>query len=70
MSILQVCLGFIRNYNEKGEMMPVTSQYVMDGIYEVDIAGVRYSANVSLRSPNLPTKFPEIKEKRYLATQL
>ncbi|XP_066969393.1 pyruvate dehydrogenase phosphatase regulatory subunit, mitochondrial [Macrobrachium rosenbergii] len=66
----QVCLGFIRNYDENGKMTYVTPDYVMSGHYEVDIAGVRYSASVSLRSPSLPTKFPEPQEDRYRATQI
>lgn len=47
----------------------VTPEYIMAGDYEVDIAGVRYSASVSLRSPSLPSKFPEPQSNRYLATQ-
>lgn len=64
-----VCLGFVRNYDKAGNMDYVTPEYVMDGLYEVDIAGVRYSAIVTLRSPSLPTKFPEPQDNRYLATQ-
>lgn len=41
----------------------------MAGHYEVDIAGVRYLATATLRSPSLPTKFPEPQANRYLATQ-
>lgn len=59
----------MRNYDEAGNMDYVTPEYVMDGLYEVDITGVRYSASVSLRSPSLPTKFPEPQDNRYLATQ-
>lgn len=65
-----VCLGFVRNFNEKGEMDFVTPEYVMAGNYEVDIGGVRYSATVRLRSPTLPTKFPEPQLDRYLATRI
>lgn len=65
----QICLGFVRNYDENGNMGYVTPEYIMAGHYEVDIAGVRYSASVSLRSPSLPTKFPEPQDNRYLATQ-
>lgn len=48
----------------------VTPEYVMAGNYEVDIGGVRYSATVRLRSPTLPTKFPEPQLDRYLATRI
>ncbi|KAK7070590.1 hypothetical protein SK128_018438 [Halocaridina rubra] len=65
-----VCLGFVRNVDDRGNMTSVTPEYVMSGNYEVDIAGVRYSASVSLRSPSLPTKFPEPQQDRYLATQI
>lgn len=65
-----VCLGFVRNFDENGNMTYVTPDYVMSGDYEVDISGVRYSASVSMRSPSLPTKFPEPQEERYLATQI
>ncbi|XP_042241378.1 pyruvate dehydrogenase phosphatase regulatory subunit, mitochondrial-like [Homarus americanus] len=64
-----ICLGFVRKYDENGEMAYVTPDYVMDGDYEVDVAGVRYSASVTLRSPSLPCKFPEPQDNRYLATQ-
>jgi len=50
-----VCLGFIRHFNEAGEMIPVDYDYVLSGTYEVDIAGIRYPASVSLRSPYLAT---------------
>lgn len=65
----QVCLGFVRNYDANGNMVQVTPEYIMAGHYEVDIAGVRYSATATLRSPSLPTKFPEPQDNRYLATQ-
>ncbi|KAK8393212.1 hypothetical protein O3P69_013309 [Scylla paramamosain] len=64
-----ICLGFVRNYDKNGNMDYVTPEYIMAGDYEVDIAGVRYSASVSLRSPSLPSKFPEPQGNRYLATQ-
>ncbi|MPC23106.1 Pyruvate dehydrogenase phosphatase regulatory subunit, mitochondrial [Portunus trituberculatus] len=64
-----ICLGFVRNYDKNGNMDYVTPEYIMAGDYEVDIAGVRYSASVSLRSPSLPSKFPEPQSNRYLATQ-
>ncbi|KAK8751774.1 hypothetical protein OTU49_010291 [Cherax quadricarinatus] len=64
-----ICLGFVRKYDQNGQMAYVTPEYVMDGHYEVDIAGVRYSASISLRSPSLPSKFPEPQDNRYLATQ-
>ncbi|KAF2368189.1 Glycine cleavage T-protein-like N-terminal [Trinorchestia longiramus] len=64
-----VCLGFIRNYNSRGEMIAVTPEYVLDGVYEVDIAGIRYPASVSLRSPTLPATEAASADERYLATQ-
>lgn len=65
-----VCLGFVRHYDSNDNMVPVTPEYVLDGVYEVDIAGIRYPASVSLRSPILPVK--EVQQsatERYLATQ-
>lgn len=51
-------------------MVPVTPEYVLEGIYEVDIAGIRYPASVSLRSPILPaTEVQQSVSERYLATQ-
>ncbi|KAB7506153.1 Pyruvate dehydrogenase phosphatase regulatory subunit, mitochondrial [Armadillidium nasatum] len=65
-----VCLGFIRNVNsETGIHEIVTPEYVMDGYYEVDVAGIKHAANASLRSPNLPSKFPDITRDRYMATR-
>ncbi|KAI5700708.1 hypothetical protein M8J75_002244 [Diaphorina citri] len=60
----QVCLGFVRN---QGQV--VTSDYVLSGQYEVDIAGVRYPAKVNLHSPILPTKYPDRERQAYLATR-
>uniref|UniRef100_A0A8D8PN36 Pyruvate dehydrogenase phosphatase regulatory subunit, mitochondrial n=1 Tax=Cacopsylla melanoneura TaxID=428564 RepID=A0A8D8PN36_9HEMI len=60
----QVCLGFVRN---RGQV--VTSDYVLSGHYEVDIAGVRYPAKVNLHSPILPTKYPDRERQAYLATR-
>jgi len=53
-----VCLGFIRRFDDHGNMLPVDPQYVLAGSYEVDIAGIRYPATVSLRSPTLPSLSP------------
>ena len=63
-----MCLGFIRHYDENRTMLPVEADYVLDGVYEVDIAGIRYPAAVSLRSPTLPAAGQQSSE-RYLATQ-
>ncbi|KAG8237170.1 hypothetical protein J437_LFUL017290 [Ladona fulva] len=41
-----VCLGFIHNFDENGNQQVVTNEYVMSGDYEVDIAGVKYSAKI------------------------
>lgn len=37
----QVCLGFIKNLDEHGNAHTVTNDFVMDGDYEVEIAGIR-----------------------------
>ncbi|KAK9701359.1 FAD dependent oxidoreductase central domain [Popillia japonica] len=65
----QVCLGFIDNYDEKGVKQKVTTNYILNGNYEVDIAGLRYPAKVNLHSPNLPTKFPDKEREAYQATR-
>ncbi|XP_046389566.1 pyruvate dehydrogenase phosphatase regulatory subunit, mitochondrial [Ischnura elegans] len=65
----QICLGFIQNFDDNGIPQEVTNDYVMSGDYEVDIAGIRYSAKVNLHSPNLPTKYPELEKGRYMATR-
>ncbi|MCL4123272.1 UNVERIFIED_CONTAM: hypothetical protein GTU68_015012 [Idotea baltica] len=65
-----VCLGFIRNVNSSGVHETVTSEYVMDGEYEVDIAGIKFSAVANLRSPTLPSKFTEHQKDRYMATRM
>ncbi|KAK6644016.1 hypothetical protein RUM43_000281 [Polyplax serrata] len=65
----QICLGFVKNLNEFNEAQKVTSEWVLSGNYEVDIAGVRYGAKVNLHSPNLPTKFPDKEREAYRATR-
>lgn len=43
--------------NENGNgSLPVTTDFLLGGDYEVEVAGIRYSAKVNLHSPNLPTK--------------
>ena len=65
-----VCLGFVRRYDQDGNMLPVDPRYIMEGVYEVDIAGIRYPASVSLRSPTLPAPATQaVSKDRYLATQ-
>lgn len=64
-----MCLGFVQNFNEDGELEPVTNEYVLNGDYEVEIAGIRYPAKVNLHSPNLPTKYPDIERESYQATR-
>jgi pyruvate dehydrogenase phosphatase regulatory subunit len=64
----QVCLGFVQNYNESGELQTVTNDFVLNGDYEVEIAGIRYPAKVNLHSPNLPTKYPDTERESYKAT--
>lgn len=40
--LLQVCLGFVENIDEKGERQKVTNEYITNGDFEVDIAGIKY----------------------------
>nr|CAD7423202.1 unnamed protein product [Timema monikensis] len=65
----QVCLGFVKNLDSEGQAQEVTTEFVLSGNYEVDIAGVRYSAKVNLHSPNLPTQYPDKERGAYLATR-
>ncbi|KAJ2954097.1 hypothetical protein O0L34_g2314 [Tuta absoluta] len=65
----QVCLGFVQNLDEKGVPHRVTNEYVLQGHYEIDIAGIRYAAKVNLHSPNLPTKYPDKERDVYQATR-
>lgn len=66
---MQVCLGYIQNRDVTGTVHRLTPDYVTSGQYEVDIAGLRYNARVSLRSPTLPTKFREAYGDHYVATR-
>ncbi|PSN40541.1 hypothetical protein C0J52_12258 [Blattella germanica] len=65
----QVCLGFVQNFDEQGKAQVVTPEYVTSGEYEVDVAGMRFTAKVNLRSPNLPTKYPDKERLAYRATR-
>lgn len=65
----QVCLGFVQNLNGDGIPERVTNDYVLNGDYEVEIAGIRYHAKVNLHSPNLPTKYPDQEREAYQATR-
>ncbi|XP_037935094.1 pyruvate dehydrogenase phosphatase regulatory subunit, mitochondrial [Teleopsis dalmanni] len=65
----QVCLGFVRNFDEAGNELPVTNDYVLSGHYEVEVAGIRFEAKVNLHSPNVPTKFPDRERAAYHATR-
>ena len=50
-----VCLGFVHNYDKKTrEAKLVDREWVKDGSYEVEIGGLKFSADVSLNSPVLP----------------
>ncbi|XP_054274258.1 pyruvate dehydrogenase phosphatase regulatory subunit, mitochondrial isoform X2 [Macrosteles quadrilineatus] len=64
-----VCLGFVQNFDGKGDTQVVTNEYVLSGSYEVDIGGIRYPAKVNLHSPNLPTKYPDQEREGYFATR-
>lgn len=65
----QVCLGFVQNFDDDGERQIVSNDYVLNGDYEVEIAGIRYPAKVNLHSPNLPTKYPDSEREAYKATR-
>ncbi|XP_050517976.1 pyruvate dehydrogenase phosphatase regulatory subunit, mitochondrial [Diabrotica virgifera virgifera] len=65
----QVCLGFVHNFDEKGEKQKVTNDYVTSGHFEVDVAGIRYQAKANLHSPILPTKHPDKERDAYQATR-
>ncbi|CAG9136949.1 unnamed protein product [Plutella xylostella] len=65
----QVCLGFVQNFDENGVAQPVNNEYILGGHYEIDIAGIRYSAKINLHSPNLPTKYPDKERDVYQATR-
>ncbi|KXJ79372.1 hypothetical protein RP20_CCG001082 [Aedes albopictus] len=65
----QICLGFVKNLDFKGKPLPVTNDFVLNGDYEVEIAGIRYPAKANLHSPNLPTKYPDQEREAYKATR-
>lgn len=65
---MKVCLGYIQKQVDDGTTEPITTDYVMNGQYEVDITGIRYTAKVSLRSPTLPARFCSIHGDSYVAT--
>ncbi|XP_076169845.1 pyruvate dehydrogenase phosphatase regulatory subunit, mitochondrial [Ptiloglossa arizonensis] len=65
----QVCLGFVQNFDSQGRPQEVTNEYVLLGDYEVDVAGIKFSAKCHLHSPNLPTKFPDKERDSYHATR-
>uniref|UniRef100_A0A8C9GBC5 Pyruvate dehydrogenase phosphatase regulatory subunit n=1 Tax=Pavo cristatus TaxID=9049 RepID=A0A8C9GBC5_PAVCR len=44
-----VCLGFVQHFNEKtGEELVVTTDFINQGEYEIDIAGQRFQAKAKL----------------------
>lgn len=65
----KVCLGYILNTDVSKTINRLTPDYITSGQYEVDIAGLRYNAKVSLRSPTLPNKFRETYGDSYVATR-
>ncbi|VEN57203.1 unnamed protein product [Callosobruchus maculatus] len=65
----QVCLGFIENIDSRGEKQTVTHDYVTSGHFEVDIAGIRFSAKANIHSPILPSKHPDQERDAYQATR-
>lgn len=66
--VMKVCLGYIQKRTADGKTEPITTDYVTNGLYEVDITGIRYTARVSLRSPTLPARFCSIYGDSYVAT--
>lgn len=38
---MQVCLGFVENLDENGVPQRITDEFVLNGHYEIDIAGIR-----------------------------
>lgn len=62
-------MGFVQNFDSKGNTVPLTNEYVLSGEYEVEIAGERYPAKVNINSPNLPTKYPDKEREAYHATR-
>ena len=52
-----------------GSPSVITSDYVLRGNYQINIAGRLFPAKPSLVSPSLPTKYQEPTQKRYQATQ-
>lgn len=62
-------MGFVKNLNEFQEPQKITSEWVLSGNYEVDIAGIRYRAKLNLYSPNLPSKYPDKERQAYRATR-
>jgi len=67
--MFQVCLGFVQNFDSKGQSQEVTNEYILSGDYEVNVAGIMYPAKCHLHSPNLPTKFPDKERDAYHATR-
>lgn len=65
----QVCLGFVQDIGEDGQLLPVTSDYVLNGEFEVEICGIRFPCKVNLHSPNLPTIYPDMEREQYKATR-
>ena len=59
----------MQKFDEQGKAQVVTPEYVTSGEYEVDIAGMKFTAKVNLRSPNLPTKYPDKERLAYRATR-
>lgn len=49
-----VAIGFVHNYGDDGQRKLVTADYVKQGSYEIDIAGMRYPVTVKLSSPAIP----------------
>lgn len=68
----QVCLGYMQCLDDNGVPQVVTNDYVVSGYYEVEIAGQRFPAKVSLHSPTMPSTgdADPLPQERYMATRL
>lgn len=65
----QVCLGFVQNIAEDGQLLPVTHDYILNGEFEIEICGIRFPCKINLHSPNLPTLYPDQEREQYQATR-
>ncbi|CAH1101011.1 unnamed protein product [Psylliodes chrysocephalus] len=65
----QVCLGFVEDYDQNGNRQQVTTDFINNGDFQIDVAGIKYSAKANIHSPILPTKHPDKERDAYQATR-